>query len=159
MPQRAMVAWAGSLRPTSALLAVQPVEDVGTLLVSASPDLSAPLARHAVTRDDFIVNVSGLAAQMQYYYGLAGAADAPAAFRTPSSLPTAFRIAVGACSWSAGNGDVFQKIAGLDPQPLVSRRPVASALVHDCCTRGLMPLFASSLAQYLHVTSRGRCRL
>ena len=117
-----VVVWAGSLTPTTVRLAVQPAGATATLVVSTSPSLSSPLGAYTVTQDDFVVDVEGLAAETRYYYGLSGATGSPAEFRTPSHLPSAFRVAVGACSWSAGNGNVFKEIAGLNPRPLVISR-------------------------------------
>ena len=125
------VVWAGAPTPTAVRLAVRPRAASATLVVSTRRDLAAPLATHRVTRDEFIVDVEGLTPETQYYYGLAAepaeAAEAAAAggagaakFKTPSASPRkGFRVAVGSCGWSSGNGAVFANIAALDPRPLV----------------------------------------
>ena len=119
------VSWAGIPTTTGVRLAVQPADESASLVVSARRDLSAPVATLRVTRDKFVVDVQGLAPETQYYYGLAAdyaaAGGARAAeFRTPSASPRApFRVAVGACGWSSGNGAVFANIAELEPRPLV----------------------------------------
>jgi len=114
------VSWAGSLTATSVKLSVQPTEEKAILLVSKVKNLMAPVAQLEVTRDTFIVHVRGLVPETQYYYGLdGGAAGSAAEFKTPSlSVRGPFRVAVGSCSWSTGNGAVFQNIAALEPRPL-----------------------------------------
>ena len=119
------VSWAGIPSTTGVRLAVRPADESASLDVSARRDLSAPVATYRVTRNEFVVDVQGLAPETQYYYGLAAdsasAGGARAAeFRTPSASPRApFRVAVGACGWSSGNGAVFANIAALEPRPLV----------------------------------------
>lgn len=116
----ARVSWAGPPTPTSVRLAVQPTKETATVLVSTRSDLASPVARLAVTKDAFVVDVEGLIPESQYYYGIDSmTAEEVGTFRTPASKRGAFRIAVGACSWSRENGAVFANIAALKPQPLV----------------------------------------
>ena len=98
---------------------MQPLAESDTVVVSSHRNLSAPVARLPVTRDEFVVAVRGLVPEMQYFYGLEGAPAVLAEFKTPSTSPLApFRVAVGSCSWSANNGAVFANIAALEPRPL-----------------------------------------
>ena len=145
-----VLSWAGALTPTSARLAVRPPGSVGTVLVAERSDLAAPVARLAVTRDTFLADISGLRPDTTYFYGLEGVRVPPGEFKTPSVSPRApLRVALGSCSWTQGNGGVFESIAALEPRPLAFVH--AGDLHYADIAENRLPLFEEAFHQvHLH---------
>ncbi|MFG3710876.1 alkaline phosphatase D family protein [Micromonospora sp. NPDC047730] len=113
--------WIGAVTSTSATVSCG-LENVASarLVVSASPDLSAPLLSPAGTPDaDGIVKLTctGLAPNTLYHYGVQADGALIEAGRgsftsdpTPGS-PTSFSIAFGSCAQTNSNSETFQAIA------------------------------------------------